>query len=536
LPTVESPLSIETNMKNQHLASNTESPRQSVAVIGAGPGGLAAAMQLAAAGMSVRVYEAQSVIGGRTRRLTVGDYSFDCGPTFFLMPYVLEEIFSACGFRLSDFVELQRLDPMYRLIIGDKNGSSKVIETTQNVEEMVRRISAIEPRDGPAFRRFMDDNRTKLERLTPVLKTRVTSLFDMMTIEGLQAAPHVRPWESVYTQLGKYFKNPKVRLSVCFQAKYLGMSPYECPSIFSILPFIEYEYGIWHPTGGCNAITTAMARACEKMGVEIVTNAPVEEIAFEGRRVTGVVVGGQHHRHDRVVVNADGTWALKNLVPARLRPRDSDESIDSRRYSCSTFMLYLGLKGEVDLPHHTIFMSGSYEDNFRDISHDGNLSEDPSAYVHNPSPRDGSLAPAGKSSLYVLLPVTNNRPAQCELDWSVEKPRLREDAMKQLETVFGIKDIRSRIEVEHLVSPLDWQNERINHGATFNLAHNFKQMLHRRIPHTYPNLDGLHFVGGATHPGSGLPVIFLSSTITTRHICELAGIDHPLSQPTMATA
>lgn len=509
---------------------------QSVAIIGAGPGGLAAAMQLAAAGMSVRVYEAQPIVGGRTRRITKGDYSFDCGPTFFLMPYVLEEIFSACGFRLSDFVELQRLDPMYRLIIGDKNGPPKVIETTQNVDEMVRRISAIEPEDGPAFRRFMNDNRVKLERLTPVLKSRVRSIFDMITLEGLQAAPHVRPWESVYTQLGKYFKNPKVRLSVCFQAKYLGMSPYECPSIFSILPFIEYEYGIWHPKGGCNSITTAMAHACEKMGVEIVTNAPVEQIAFDGKRVTGVVVGGHHHQHDRVVVNADGTWALKNLVPAKLRPRDTDEGVDSRRYSCSTFMLYLGLKGAVDLPHHTIFMSGNYEDNFRDISHDGKLSEDPSAYVHNPSPLDPSLAPAGNSSLYVLLPVTNNRPAQCQLDWAVEKPRLREDAMRQLETVFGIKDIRSRIEVEHLVSPLDWQNERINHGATFNLAHNYSQMLHRRIPHTYPGLDVLHFVGGATHPGSGLPVIFLSSTITTRHICELQGIDHPLAAPTMATA
>lgn len=516
--------------------NNNPSRGQSIAVVGTGPGGLAAAMQLAAAGLSVTMYEALPVVGGRTRRITVGDYSFDCGPTFFLMPYVLEEIFSACGLRLSDFVELQRLDPMYRLIIGDKQGPPTILETTQNVDEMVRRISAIEPRDGRAFRRFMDDNRTKLERLTPVLKTRVRTIFDMISLEGAQAMPHVRPWESVYTQLGRYFSNPKIRLSVCFQAKYLGMSPYECPSLFSILPFIEYEYGIWHPTGGCNAITTAMANACRTMGVEIVTNAPVERIAFDGKRVTGVVIDGKLRAHDRVVINGDGTWALKNLVPEQLRPRDSDQHIDARRYSCSTFMLYLGVKGEIDLPHHTIFMSGSYEDNFRDISHDGKLSEDPSVYVHNPSPLDPSLAPAGNSSLYVLVPVTNNRPQQCDLDWIKEKPRLREDALNQLEGVFGIKDIRSRIEVEQLVSPLDWQQERINHGATFNLAHNFNQMLHRRIPHTYPSVDGLHFVGGATHPGSGLPVIFLSSSITTKHICELEGVDHPLAEQPMPCA
>ncbi len=511
-----------------HVPRNL-TPGRSVAVIGAGPGGLAAAMQLAAAGMSVRVYEAQPVVGGRSRRITLGDFSFDCGPTFFLMPYVLEEIFSSCGFRLSDFVELHRLDPMYRLIIGDANGRPTVLDTTQNVDEMVRRLSLIDPNDGPAFERFMNSNRTKLERLTPLLRTRVTSMLDMITLDGLRAGAHVRPWESIYSLMGRFFKDPKVRLALCFQAKYLGMSPYECPGLFSILPFIEYEYGIWHPRGGCNSIVGAMAKACEQMGVEIVTNSPVEQITFDGNRVTGVLIGGRHYGHDRVVVNADGTWALKNLVPAHLRPRDTNDAIDARRYSCSTFMLYLGLKGRVDLPHHTIYMSGRYEERFRDISHDGRLSDDPSAYVHNPSPLDASLAPPGKSSLYVLLPVTNNRPGQCSLNWDHEMPRLREDAMGQLEEVFGITDIRSRIEVERLVSPLDWQKERINHGATFNLAHSFDQLLHRRIPHTYPGVDGLHFVGGATHPGSGLPVIFLSSTITTRHICELAGIDHPFS-------
>lgn len=513
---------------NRTRAVKSIPPDRSVAVIGAGPGGLAAAMQLAAAGLRVRIYEAQPTVGGRTRRITLGEYSFDCGPTFFLMPYVLEEIFSCCGFRLSDLVDLQRLDPMYRLLIGGKGQSPTILETTQDVDMMVRRIAAIDANDANAFREFLRNNRTKFERLTPVLKTRVRSLTDLINLDGLRAGKHVHPRTSIYQQLGDYFKNPQVRLAFCFQAKYLGMSPYECPSLFSILPFIEYEYGVWHPRGGCNAVMRAMARACEALGVEIVTNSPVESISFDRQRVTGVVVDGRHRPHDRVVVNADGTWALKKLIPSHLRPRDSDAAIDARKYSCSTAMLYLGVRGMVDLPHHTIYMSGNYEARFRDISHHGVLTEDPSAYVHNPSPLDPTLAPTGKSSLYTLLPITNNHPRQCSLDWNLERDRLREDALRQLETVFGITDIRSRIEVEHLVTPLDWQNERINHGATFNLSHDFSQLLHKRIPHTYPGLDGLHFVGGATHPGSGLPVIFLGSTITTRHVCDLEGIDHPL--------
>ncbi len=506
-------------------------PGRSIGIIGAGPGGLAAAMQLAAAGFDVTVYEAQSVVGGRSRRLTAGPYSFDCGPTFFLMPYVLEEIFAACGFRLSDFATLRRLDPMYRLIIGSRDGESTVLDTTQDVAQMAQRLARIDPRDGAAFHRFMDENRRKLARLTPVLKQRVQSLLDLMTPEGIAAAPYVRPWESVHQCLSRSFHDRRTRLALCFQAKYLGMSPYECPSLFSILPFIEYEYGIWHPEGGCNRLMSAMADACRKMGVRIETGTAVNAIAFDGRSVVGVQIGGSLRRHDRVVVNADGTWAIKNLIPQELRGRDTDAAIDARRYSCSTFMMYLGVRGMIDLPHHTIYMSGRYEATFRDISQLGRLSEDPSTYVHNPSALDPTLAPAGNSALYVLLPVTNNDPRQCSIDWERERPRLREDALRQLEGPFGIRDIRSRIEQEILVSPLDWQRERINHGATFNLAHNFGQMLHKRIPHTHPKLAGLHFVGGATHPGSGLPVIFLSSTIASRHICELDGRVHPFDAP-----
>jgi phytoene desaturase len=511
------------------------SSTKSIAVIGAGPGGLAAALQLAAAGFQVTVYEAQPVVGGRSRRLTAGPYSFDCGPTFFLMPYVLEEIFAACGFRLSDFVSLRRLDPMYRLIIGSRESAPTVLDTTQDIAQMTERLARIDPRDGAAFLHFMEENRKKLARLTPVLKKRVQSLLDLMSPQGVAAAPYVRPWESVHQCLSKTFHDRRTRLALCFQAKYLGMSPYECPSLFSILPFIEYEYGIWHPEGGCNRIMSAMADACTRMGVRMETSSPVDAIAFDGRSVAGVHIGGTLRRHDRVVVNADGTWAMKNLIPAELRGRDSDAAIDARRYSCSTFMMYLGVRGAIDLPHHTIYMSGRYEETFRDISQLGRLTEDPSTYVHNPSALDPTLAPAGKSALYVLLPVTNNDPRQCSIDWERERPRLREDALRQLEGPFGIRDIRRRIEREVLMTPLDWQRERINHGATFNLAHNFGQMLHKRIPHTHPKLAGLHFVGGATHPGSGLPVIFLSSTIASRHICQLDGRVHPFDAPVPET-
>jgi phytoene desaturase len=503
--------------------------KTSVAVVGAGPGGLTTAMMLAAAGCAVTVYEAQPVVGGRTRRIEVGPYRFDCGPTFFMMPYVLEEIFAASGRRLADYADLIRLDPMYRLLLGRPEGEPLRIDATQDLERMAAQLSAIEPADGPAFLRFIRDNRRKLELMTPILRRPIRSLFDLMTVDAVKVAPTLKPWQSLYGLLKGYFRNDQIRLALSFQSKYLGMSPFECPSLFSILPFIEYEYGIWHPRGGCNALTAAMAAVVGELGGTIRCGSPVERLEFEGSRCVGLTVGGQTLRHDHVVVNADATWAMRHLIPESLRRSVGawdDATIERKRYSCSTFMMYLGVDGAIDLPHHTIYTSASYRENLADIAQRGRLSVDPSTYLCNPSRLDPSLAPPGHSALYVLVPTPN---AQAAIDWESAAPKLREDAFAQLESVFGLTDLRRRVRAEKLVTPADWRSERITHGATFNLAHGLGQMLHRRPHHKLEGFDRLWLVGGGTHPGSGLPVIFLSSEITTGLICAEAGLPNPLA-------
>ncbi|MGP1347002.1 MAG: phytoene desaturase family protein [Phycisphaerales bacterium] len=517
----------------------------SIGVVGAGPGGLGAAMLLAASGARVTVYEREPAVGGRTARITLGGaYHFDRGPTFFLMPYVLEEIFASTGRRLSDYATLKRLDPMYRLIVGKPGAADRApgggagrdegawtIDATQDIAAMCRRIGAIHPRDGGAFDRFIRDNRAKLKAAEPILRRPIRSPLDLVRPDGVKAGLHIKPHLSVHGLLCKYFEHPAVRLAVSFQSKYLGMSPYDCPSLFTILPLIEYEYGIWHPIGGCNALMHAMSSVVEELGGEIRTGCPVEALSFEGRRATGVVVDGVRHAHDHVLINADATWALKKLVPDALRRRitgwQTERGIDERRYSCSTAMLYLGIDGRVDLPHHTIYVSSRYQENLAEISRDGGLSDDPSVYVCNPVVTDPSMAPHGKSALYVLMPTPNLRVGG--VDWKGESARARTLMLEQLERRFGIRDIGSRIEHEMMLTPDDWAGMNINHGATFNLAHNLGQMLHKRPRHEATGLESLWFVGGGTHPGSGLPVIFLSSQIAARMICERAGLGLNLS-------
>ena len=222
---------------------------------------------------------------------------------------------------------------------------------------------------------------------------------------------------------------------------------------------------------------------------------------------------------------------MKNLVPEGLRRKWKDRTIDRKKYSCSTFMLYLGVDGEVDLPHHTIYTSRGYRGNLDDIR-DGRLTDDASTYVHNPSRLDPTLAPAGHSSLYVLVPTPNN---QADIDWSTEGARYREETLDRLETVFGIAGVRDRIRAERVVTPADWQAENINVGATFNLAHGLDQMLHRRPQHRLEDVDGVWTVGGGTHPGSGLPVIFLSSQITADLLCKEVGVTPPTAWTPTAT-
>lgn len=520
-------------------AEQSGTPGTSVAIVGGGPGGLAAGMMLAAAGARVTIYEREETIGGRTAQISLGDYHFDRGPTFFLMPYVLEEIFASTGRRLRDYATLHRLDPMYRLLVGkpespdDTRGDDAAwrIDATQDIAAMSARIGAINPHDGRAFERFIRDNRAKLRAAEPILRRPIRSVLDLVRLDGVKAGLHINPHLSVHALLSKYFEHPAVRLAVSFQSKYLGMSPYDCPSLFTILPLIEYEYGIWHPIGGCNALMHAMAEVIEELGGTVRTGTPVEGLSFAGNRATGVIVDGERMPHDHVVVNADASWALKHLVPDAMRRRikgwENRSAIDARKYSCSTAMLYLGVDGEVDLPHHTIYVSKHYQKNLEDISRDGGLSDDPSVYVCHPVGVDPSMAPEGKSALYVLMPTPNLRVGGVE--WARERERARELMLEQLERRFGIERLESRIEQELMLTPDDWAGMNINHGATFNLAHNLGQMLHKRPHHKATGLESLWFVGGGTHPGSGLPVIFLSSQITARLLCDEAGLSLNLS-------
>ena len=221
-------------------------------------------------------------------------------------------------------------------------------------------------------------------------------------------------------------------------------------------------------------------------------------------------------------MNADFGHAITRLVPERLRRRWTDAAVAGKRYSCSTFMLYLGVEGTFDqLAHHNIYVAADYRRNLEDIEERHVLTEDPSFYVENPSRTDDTMAPPGHSALYVLLPVSHQHP---NIDWARERSRYRQVALRQLAKL-GLTDIERRIRFERVITPADWEGKvGIYRGATFNLAHNLGQMLHFRPQNRFEEFDRMYLVGGGTHPGSGLPVIFESARISARLLSEDLGI------------
>ena len=493
-----------------------------VGIVGGGPGGLAAAMLLAKAGVDVTVHEARDVLGGRSATITAptdqGTFRFDTGPTFFLYPRVLEDIFAACGRRLEDEVELIRLDPQYHLMFED----GAEIQATGDMARMAEQIAQLAPDDAAALPRFMADNRAKLAVFRPILESAFHGMRDLGRPKVLRGLSMLRPHRSVDQDLGVYFRDPRVRLAFSFQSKYLGMSPFRCPSLFTILSFMEYEYGVYHPRGGTGAVIAAMARVARDLGAQVNLGQPVDEILFEGRRAVGLRAGGTERRYDALVINADFAQTMTKLVPDRLRRRWTDRKLRRKKFSCSTFMMYLGLEGTLpDLAHHTIFLASDYRRNLAEIEA-GAAPGEPSFYVQNACVTDPALAPPGHSTLYVLVPV-GNRVGE-GVDWPQEQARYRAMVLKRLEKI-GLTGIEKRIRFEKVLTPQGWEQDlQVFRGATFNLAHNLGQMLHWRPRNRFEDLDGVYLVGGGTHPGSGLPVIFEGARITSRLLTEDLGI------------
>ncbi len=477
-----------------------------VIVIGAGVGGLTAAMRLQHAGVEVELFEKSTAPGGRCGRVQLGDFRFDLGPTILLMPFVLEQAFASIGRKLKDHLELQRCDPHYRVHFRD--GSRVVLWTDR--EKMKAELEQIEPGSYAKYEEFLTRGKAQNDAAFEHFITRhFASVLEFVTPSSVPQIVRVGALGKLWSHVSKYFQDDRLKQALSFQTMYLGVSPYDAPAVFALLPYTEAVHGIWFPKGGMHAIPLALAEVCRLEGVKLNLGLGVKRVLVEDGRAVGVELDdGTERRADAVVCNADYAHAVKHLLPPGIAERRSFK-VQKARFTSSGLMLYLGMKQRIPkLLHHNVFFGRDFKGSFNDIFEAGRVPDDVSFYVNSPAQTESAFAPEGKDALQVLVPVPPLTAGA--IDWKIEAPKVRAKVLARLKEE-GYGDLEPLIEIEKVLTPDDWQADHfLERGSNFGLAQNFMQLGPFRPRVSDPDLKNLYWCGASAQPGTGVPTVMIS--------------------------
>ncbi len=492
--------------------------KRTALVIGAGIGGIATAGRLARNGYDVTVVEKEATPGGRCNQIIRDGHRFDIGPTLFLMPEIWEETFAALGEKMSDHLDLKRIDPTYKVHFDD----GLQLELTSNLGDMQAQLEKVEKTAFTGFLNYIAEGGKHYKMSVEKFVGRnFYNIFEYFSIRNLPLLFQLKALMKHHTNVSKYFKDDRLKAAFTFQNMYLGLSPYDAPATYSLLQYTELAEGVWYPMGGMYAGIQALTSVAEKLGVKFIYNAPVKKLKVEASKVKGVELqDGREFIADIFVGNADLPYIYKELLPRN----NEAKKLENKLYTCSTIMFYWGVDKEyLQIGHHNVFLGGDYKASFDQIFNDHTLPEVPSFYVHAPARTDKAAAPNGQETLYVLVPV-GHLDARTEQDWDAMVNRARETVFTRLAKEMGVNDLREHIKFEIVYQPKVWK-ERFNleKGAAFGLSHNFWQVGYLRPQNRHKQYKNLYFAGASTHPGTGLPIVLLSARLTTERIVKEQG-------------
>ena len=489
---------------------------QTIAVIGGGLGGLAAACTLAARGHRVTLLEANPWLGGKAAALEDDGFRFDMGPTILTLPRVLRKIFSEAGRRLEDYVDLVRLDPQWRCFFND----GSVLDLQADVAAMQAKIAAFssDARDVRGYARFID----YAKRLDGISERfffwrSIGGILDMadpktsFNLSTLSDVLAMGMGRSVATTVRNYVADPRLAQMIDHFTQYVGSCPDYAPAVLCGIAHMQTNEGVWYPMGGTRAIPAALSKLAGELGVEILTGANVHRIEHDGKRVTGIVYGDNRRRgFDGVVSNMDSVRTFGDLLGGTIATRFNRRK--AYEPACSGVVLYLGLKKRYDhLLHHDFVFSRDPREEFDYIYNRGEPAPDPTCYVAAPSRTDPSVAPTGGEALYVLVHAPYLRPGH---DWTEMFPAYRQVILDKLKRTAGLNDIEERIIFEHQLTPRDIQSRyRVLNGAIYGLASHGKFVGAFKPANRRSELRGLYLCGGAAHPGPGMPMVMMSGWI-----------------------
>ncbi|MGE6377691.1 phytoene desaturase family protein [Peribacillus muralis] len=492
-----------------------------VIVVGAGVAGLASAIRLQQAGYQVEIYEKGSTPGGKMNRIELDGYTFDLGPSIVMMPELYREIFELCGRNPDDYIPMEKLDPIYRAYFSDI--PDKPFDISSDLTELTKMIESISEEDAEGFFLYLHDiYKSFVVAKHHILQRPFRKRADFYNLPMLKKALKLKVYGTADSFIGKYIKNERLKQLISFQTLYIGISPIESPSFYSMIPMIQFLYGVWFIKGGMYTMALAMERLFMELGGTVHYSKDVQEICIHNRKATGIIVDGRKITADFVVCNADFPYAMKHLIKDKAaKGKYTDRKIDSMKYTCSCFLLYLGMNRkyeEIDHVHNFIF-NEKLNQNLEDIF-DGNKLTNASFYVYIASKMDPSLAPEGKDGLYILMPVSNIATANYQ--WDEETiSYYRSYILDELKKIRGFENIENEIVTETYTTPVDFESKfNAYNGATFGLQPTLAQSSHFRPQSKATHCENLYFTGSSTHPGAGVPIVLLSARITVQELIQ----------------
>lgn len=489
--------------------------KKTVSVIGAGVAGLASAIRLQHAGYNVELYEKEGIPGGKMNLVEKDGYRFDLGPSIVMMPDLYREVFELAGRNPDDYIPMERLDPMYT---AHFNKGKEQFDVSSDLVALTKTLEEISEEDAQGFMHYLKDIYERFNVAKDhFLQRPFRNASDFYRPSVIKQALKLKTFDSADHMISQYVKDERLQQMLSFQTLYIGLSPKNGPSLYTIIPMIELLYGVWFIKGGMHTMAESMERLFIELGGKVHYDAPVEEILIENQQAKGIKLADRKVSSDYVMCNADFPYAMKNLVKEpKAKGKYTDKKIDSLKYSCSCFILYLGMDRkyqELANVHNFVF-SEDLDRNIEEIFNGTELN-DPSLYLYMGSKIDPSLAPEGKDGLYVLVPVSELSTAQYE--WTDETIHYyREKALQSLKNLPGLENIEEEIVSESYITPLDFETKfNAYNGACFGLQPNLLQSNHFRPQSKAKNCENLYFTGSSTHPGAGVPIVLLSAKIAT---------------------
>ena len=480
-----------------------------IIVIGAGFGGMSAAIRLQAAGYDVTILEKNKHVGGHAYPLEEAGYKFDMGPSLITAPEIVEDIFNAAGKKLSDYLDLIYLDPFYRIYFHDNT----YIDYTADSKVMKEQMAKFNSHDAENYDKFIKASKNIYEAVI-VDKLGATPFMEWKSMFSfLPRALKLNALKTSYQFASSFFQDFRHRFTFSFHPLFIGGNPFRAPAVYQMIPYLEKEGGVWFTKGGMTSLVKAFRKLFEDIGGSVKTEAPVTQIVTEGTRTTGVRVGEEFHPAEAVISNADFIHTYRDLLPAALRKKWSNRRLDRIAYSMSAFLLYMGVRKQYpQLKHHTLILSERYKPLITDIFDRKILPDDFSMYLHVPTRTDASMAPEGCESMYVLIPVAN---LQSGIDWSKEKEIYKNKVLSFLEKDFGMEDLLENLEVCQVFTPNDFVTKNNNYyGSAWGVEPKLTQTAVFRPHNRSEDIENLYLVGASTHPGAGLPGVMLTGETT----------------------